>query len=234
MDNAMRKLTLISHNLCPYVQRALIVAAERGLDVERIDIDLANKPDWFLDLSPTGKTPLLLVRENGIQNRIFESAVIAEYFDEIGEGAPLLPADPLVRARHRAWVDFASGSLDVIARLYNAQAEEQFVEAAEALYDRLAMLDAELKGPWFDGDDFGLVDAAFGPVFRYFSVFEQAAGWSPLKVHPRLAAWADTLMARPSIGAAVGADYARLLTAFVMRKQGWLAGLIERHMATAQ
>lgn len=230
----MRKLTLVSHNLCPYVQRALIVAAERGLNVERIDIDLSNKPDWFLALSPTGKTPLLLVEEDGVQTRIFESAVIAEYFDETGEGAPLLPADPLARARDRAWVDYASGTLDVIGRLYSAAQETAFDHAAATLDERLALLDAELKGPWFDGDDFGLVDAAFGPVFRYFAVFKQAGDWSPLDAHPRIAAWAEALLARPSIKAAVGADYGELLTAFVRRKQGWLSGLIERHLAPAQ
>ena len=53
--------TLISHPLCPYVQRAAIVLAEKEIHFEREDIDLANKPDWFLKLSPFGKTPVLLV-----------------------------------------------------------------------------------------------------------------------------------------------------------------------------
>ena len=60
-------LRLISHKLCPYVQRAVIVAAEKGISFERIDIDLADKPDWFLAISPTGKVPLLEVTdEDGV------------------------------------------------------------------------------------------------------------------------------------------------------------------------
>ena len=55
------KLTLISHKLCPYVQRAVIALTEKGVPFERIDIDLANKPDWFLKISPLGKVPVLLV-----------------------------------------------------------------------------------------------------------------------------------------------------------------------------
>ncbi len=52
-------LKLISHKLCPYVQRAVIALTEKGVPFERIDIDLANKPDWFLKISPLGKTPVL-------------------------------------------------------------------------------------------------------------------------------------------------------------------------------
>ena len=73
------RLVLISHLLCPYVQRAVIVLEEKNIPYERIDIDLANKPDWFLKVSPLGKTPVLLVGDQPI----FESAVICEYLDEI-------------------------------------------------------------------------------------------------------------------------------------------------------
>jgi glutathione S-transferase len=68
-------LKLLSHKLCPYVQRAVIALTEKGVGYERIDIDLANKPDWFLALSPLGKTPVLQVGDKVI----FESAVILEY-----------------------------------------------------------------------------------------------------------------------------------------------------------
>jgi len=74
----MRKLTLISHVLCPYVQRAVIALKEKGVDYERIDIDLANKPDWFLKISPLGKVPVLKVGDEVI----FESAVIAEFLED--------------------------------------------------------------------------------------------------------------------------------------------------------
>ena len=54
-------LTLVSHELCPFVQRAAIALEEKGVAFERITIDLANKPDWFLAMSPLGKVPLLMV-----------------------------------------------------------------------------------------------------------------------------------------------------------------------------
>src|SRR5689334_15487891 len=70
-------LVLVSHPLCPYVQRAAIVLLEKGVPFERRDVDLARKPAWFLDISPLGKTPVLLAGGEAI----FESAVICEYLD---------------------------------------------------------------------------------------------------------------------------------------------------------
>ena len=103
------ELTLISHPLCPYVQRAVIALSEKQADYQRIDIDLRNKPAWFLALSPTGKTPLL--KAGG--QAIFESAVICEYLEDTLAPA-LHPADALERARHRAWIEFASATLNGI------------------------------------------------------------------------------------------------------------------------
>ena len=45
-------LKLISHKLCPYVQRAVIALNEKDVAFERVDIDLASKPDWFLKIPP--------------------------------------------------------------------------------------------------------------------------------------------------------------------------------------
>ena len=71
-------LTLVSHALCPYVQRAAIVLLEKAVPFERLWVDLADKPAWFTAISPLGKTPVLLVNDDPI----FESAVICEYLDE--------------------------------------------------------------------------------------------------------------------------------------------------------
>jgi len=92
-------LKLISHKLCPYVQRALIALTEKGVPFERIDVDLANKPDWFLGISPLGRTPVLQVGDTAI----FESAVILEYLEET-QPRPFHPADPLRRAEHRCFL----------------------------------------------------------------------------------------------------------------------------------
>src|SRR6185437_9769559 len=95
-------LKLISHKLCPYVQRAVIALTEKGVAFERIDIDLANKPEWFLKISPLGKVPVLVVTTEKSAVAIFESNVICEYIEETQGGPNLHPKEPLTRAEHRA------------------------------------------------------------------------------------------------------------------------------------
>src|SRR3989440_12516054 len=92
------KLTLISHKLCPYVQRAVIALTEKGVPFERIDIDLANKPDWFLKVSPLGKVPVLVVTHDNHEVALFESNVICEFIEDTFTDPKLHPQDALKRA----------------------------------------------------------------------------------------------------------------------------------------
>src|SRR5260221_14404597 len=103
-------LKLISHKLCPYVQRAVIALTEKGVAFERIDIDLANKPDWFLAISPLGRTPVLQVGETAI----FESAVILEYLEET-QPKPLHPPAALPRPEDRGRNEFGPAVLNDLA-----------------------------------------------------------------------------------------------------------------------
>jgi glutathione S-transferase len=213
-------LKLISHKLCPYVQRAVIALTEKGVAFERIDVDLANKPDWFLEISPLGKTPVLLVGDRAI----FESAVILEYLEET-QPKPLHPADALVRAEHRAFIEFGSAVLNDIAGLYSAPDEPAFKARTAQLEAKFARLEARVAGPWFDGEKFSLVDAVFGPVFRYFDVFDEIGDFGILTDKPRLARWRANLAARPSVRSAVGANYPALLRDFIERRHSHLSQL---------
>ena len=144
-------LKLISHKLCPYVQRAVIALTEKDVSFERIDIDLANKPDWFLKISPLGKTPVLVVGEHAI----FESAVILEYLEDT-QPHPLYPADPLARAHHRAMIELGSAMLSDIWGLEIAPTRDVAMAKIAALRQKLARLERDLdqrpgNGPWFAG-----------------------------------------------------------------------------------
>jgi glutathione S-transferase len=213
-------LKLISHRLCPYVQRAVIALTEKGVPFERIDIDLANKPDWFLKVSPLGKTPVLLVGDHAI----FESAVILEYLEET-QANPLHPANALHRAEHRAWIEFGSAVLNDIAGFYAAPDEAAFKAKAAQLEARFARLETRIAAPWFDGEKFSLVDAVFGPVFRYFDVFDGIGDFGILRDKPKLARWRQNLAARPSVKSAVSADYPALLRDFIDRRRSYLSQL---------
>lgn len=213
-----KSLTLVSHALCPYVQRAAIVALEKAIALERIAIDLANKPAWFVERSPTGKVPLLMVDDA----TLFESAAIAEFLDEISGGG-MLPEDPVERARHRAWIEFASGTLAEIGALYSAQDIASFESRREALTVRFRRISDELEGPWFGGEVFGIADAAFAPVFRYLDAFERHAGLFLLTGLPELGQWRNRLAKRPSVKAAVAPDYPERLRSFLLARNSHLS-----------
>jgi glutathione S-transferase len=221
------RLRLISHRLCPYVQRAVIALTEKGLAFERVDIDLANKPAWFLKISPLGKTPVLQLGDAAI----FESAVILEYLEETAP-RPLHPADPLRRAEHRGWIEFGSAVLNDIAGLYSAPDEATFKAKATQLEARFARLEARIAAsPWFDGEAFSLVDAVFGPVFRYFDVFDAIGDFGILTGKPKLARWRASLAARASVKSAVSAEYPALLRDFLTRRNCWISRLQARAAA---
>jgi glutathione S-transferase len=215
-------LTLVSHTLCPYVQRAAIVLAEKGVPFERRWVDLAHKPDWFRAVSPLGKTPVLLVGDTPV----FESAVICEYLDETI--APRLhPADALERARHRGWMEFGSNLLNTIGGFYAAPDEATLLSRARDMRARFEQLEAELKsrssdGPYFAGGEFCLVDAVFGPVFRYFDVFDTVDDFGCLTNLPKVGAWRAKLAHRPSVRDAVRADYPQALRDFLLARRSAL------------
>ncbi len=220
-------LTLISHALCPYVQRAAIVLAEKDVSFERITIDLADKPEWFKTASPLGKVPLLKV---GDSRYLFESAPIVEFLNE-AYGPEMHPGDPVERARHRAYIEFASQALNGIGALYNARDDAGFLAAATALRTRFVHLDEILDpaGPFFAGAFFCLVDAAFGPVFRYFDIFEDFADAGVLDGLDRVRNWRRQLAGRPSVRGAVCDSYPDLLRTFLRNRNSQMSHLLKLH-----
>ena len=220
-------LTLVSHHLCPYVQRAAIALAEKGVAFERVSIDLAAKPDWFRAISPLGKVPLLIVQQaDGSEAVLFESSVICEFIEETQAGARLHPADALERARHRGWMEFGSAVLSDLWGFETAKDATTYEAKRQALIAKFATIEAALgDGPYFSGPAFSLVDAVFAPVFRYFDVFDTIAPTGVFEGLPRVTAWRRALAARPSVRAAVTEDYGARLNVFLRQHEAHLLTL---------
>jgi glutathione S-transferase len=215
---------LVSHHLCPYVQRAAIVLLEKGIPFRRTLIDLDNKPDWFTAISPLGKVPLLKVtRDDGETTVLFESSVICEYLEDTLPH-PLHPADALVRAQHRGWMEFGSAILSEIWGYEIAKDEGSALCKAAALKLKFDRVEQALgDGPFFAGERFCVVDAVFAPVFRYFDVFDALTDHGIFAATPEVRGWRAALAARPSVRNAVDPDYPDRLRDFLVRKEAWLA-----------
>ncbi len=216
------KLVLMSHHLCPYVQRAVIALEEKGIPYERKYIDLANKPDWFLEISPLGKTPVLTVNDTPL----FESSAILEYLEDT-QLYPLHPVDAIERARHRAWMEFGSSVLNDIAGLYNAKTAFDFDLKVKTLSAKFARLENELtEAPYFDTSGFSLIDVIFGPVFRYFDVFDVIDNFGVISNKPKVSRWRKTLSEHSSIRTAVSSDYDERLWQFLLNRKSHLSTLM--------
>jgi glutathione S-transferase len=201
------RLQLVSFKTCPYVQRAAIVLHEKAVPFELTYIDLAHKPAWFLEISPLAKVSLLRVGDTVL----FESAVIAEYLDEVYPPR-LHPADALRRAHNRVWIEFSSTLLTEQFQMLMSPSHAAF-DAARARFELLLdRLEAELgAGPYFNGADYALVDCAFTPLLMRVAIMEPYLRLGASARRPRLAAWSQALLARDSARRSVVPEFDQLL-----------------------
>lgn len=217
-------LELVSHRLCPFVQRAVILLLEKNIPHQTTYIDLDNKPDWFLQISPLGKVPLLKV-EGEI---LFESAVICEYLDEITPGS-LHPLDPLEKAKHRAWIEFGSGIAAGMYEFFNVSIEEAFEQKRRMLVDKFSWVEQSLTTtPYFSGATFSMVDATYAPMFRYFDAVEQIADFGFFTDTPKVRAWRQALSDRPSIQRIFTEDYSQQLLTLLKQRHSYLSMLAQK------
>ena len=199
------KFRLISHVVCPYVQRAAIALEEKGIPYERVNIDLLNKPDWFLRISPLGRVPLLIIDNESV---LFESSVIAEFIDE-STGGGLLSTDTMQKARQRQWIAFASAVLAGIFRCITAGTEAEYSEALKDLTRKWQTVEeSHSGGAFFSGDRFSLVDAAYAPALMNFTTLESLTGEKRFDQMPKIRQWRDALRDRDSVRAIVGDRHA--------------------------
>jgi glutathione S-transferase len=207
------KLELISDALCPFVHRASIMLAEKGVPFDRRNIDLKNKPAWFLALSPRGKVPLLVA--DGVP--LFESSAICEFLDET-HLPRLIPSDPFERARQRGWVEVANDLLMAQYKLLVAASQAELEVASKAIEPVLARLEEALGTGVIAATGFGLVHVALAPALHRFVVLEDRLGLGFLRATPKLEALARQLAVRPSIAQTVPENFGdRFVQLFVER-----------------
>jgi glutathione S-transferase len=202
------KIELVSSALCPYVHRAAVMLREKGVSYDRKIVDLKNKPEWFLKISPRGKVPVLVV--DGVA--LFESAAINEYLDET-HPPRMLADDPMKRAIERAWVEVAN---DVQKAQYDVFAAPSAEARAQIKLDPILARIEEGIGPVIDPDGFGLLHVTFAPSLYRFVIMERSARF--LDGYPKLSALAHRVADRPSVKEAVPSDYTDLFLDSLRRR----------------
>jgi glutathione S-transferase len=213
------KLELISFKICPFVQRAEIMLLEKDIEHDITYIDLKNPPDWFLDISPLGKVPLLRVGDVVL----FESAIISEYLDEIHPPS-MHPHDPLQKALNRSTIELVSSIIFSHHNLVCNPGEDLFHTNLEKINAELSRLSGQVKGnSYFNGQTFSLVDMAAAPLLQRISLAEATHRLNLLNDHPKLAQWWHNLKSRDSVRHSVVEDFDRLYLDYVKQANGYFA-----------
>ena len=214
------QLELVSFDQCPYVHRSTIMLGEKGIAFDIKYIDLAAKPDWFLGMSPRGKVPVLLADGTAI----FESAVINEFLDET-HAPRIAPEDPFERARQRAWVEVTNDHLIAQYKLVAAKTDEELTSARDALNPVLARLEGALRGEFFAGAALGIVDIAAAPALYRATILDAQLGAGILAPFPKVSAWAQRLVGRPTVKAGVLPTFEAMFVDGIRKREGVLAKL---------
>lgn len=159
--NRRSVMTLFSAASCPYSHRARMVLAEKGITVEVVNVDLDHMPEDLIDLNPYQTVPTLVDRELVL----YDSHVIMEYLDERFPHPPLMPVDPVSRAKSRLAMyridkDWYSLMSDI-----ETKGEKAAAKARKMLRDSIAA-SAEVFAamPYFLSEEFSLVDCYIAPL----------------------------------------------------------------------
>jgi len=159
--NRRSVMTLFSSPECPYCHRARIVLGEKGINFETSSVESGSLPEDLLDINPYHSVPTLVDRELVLYN----SQVIMEYLDERFPHPPLMPVDPVSRAKTRLAMHRIDSDWYVQVDELESGDKKRMDKARKILRDSLAA-SAEVFAfkPYFLSDDFTLADCAIAPI----------------------------------------------------------------------
>ena len=196
-------VVVYEHPLSPYAQKVKIALDEKGVAYETkmpTAIGTGRVDEEFLEASPRGEVPVLL---DGAP--LFDSTIILEYIEDKWPEPPLLPKEPLARARARTIeevmdshfepINWGIGELRWFKRAEGHVAqdiERRAAAQARGIYDWLTRMLGEAE--WFGGKTFGWADLSVVPYLNG----ARGNGIGPYETSP-LGRWLTRASARPSV-----------------------------------
>ena len=217
------------------MQRAVILMRAKRVEFDVTYINLLDKPDWFLKISPHGKVPVLVVGDEPL----YESNAIAEFLDEMVPPR-LHPEDPVKRARNRAWTDFTPDFARALMGIYYTKTPEAMEEGLAQAPRRVARLEEAIErergndGPFFNGDTLCLVDAAYAPFFQRFAFAERYLQTGFLDAFPLVKAWSDALLSEELVTGSVVSHFEDEFAKSLTRREFYVARFLDAGTQAAE
>ena len=212
-------IKIVSFKICPFVQRvtALVEAKRVPYDIEFIN--LSNKPQWFMDISPTGQVPMLITEEG---EALFESDAIVEYIEEV---TPPLVEDvsPVQRAKDRAWSYQASKHYLVQCSTMQSRDKAVLAEREAKLTKAFEKAEKQLgEGPFFNGETLGNVDIAWLPLLHRAQIVREHSGYDFLADYPKVRTWQGAIAETGLYAKSVATDFNEKFSDFYLTEHTFL------------
>ncbi|USD37658.1 glutathione S-transferase family protein [Ferrimonas sp. SCSIO 43195] len=223
-------LKVISFTICPFVQRITALLEAKGLPYEVEYIQLNDKPQWFLDISPNGQVPLLQTEAGEV---LFESDAIAEYLEDAYP--PLQPGlSPVQVAHNRAWSYLGSKQYLIQCPAMGSKDGDSLKQHSAKLASAFAKVEKVLGGQrYFNSDSLSMVDLAWLPVLHRAWIIKQHSGYDFVAGYPKTQAWQQALMDTGLGQRSVADDFLEKFSAYYLSEQTVL-GRIQRHCQPCQ
>ncbi|MBF9049575.1 glutathione S-transferase family protein [Roseobacter sp. HKCCD9010] len=212
-------IKIVSFKICPFVQRVTALLEAKGVPYDIEFIDLSDKPQWFLDMSPTGQVPMLITDDG---DALFESDAIVEYIEEVTP--PLVPeVTPVQRAKDRAWSYQASKHYLVQCSTMQSKDQTVLAEREAKLTKAFEKAEKQLgKGPFFNGDILGNVDIAWLPLLHRAQIVREHSGYDFLADYPKIRAWQSALADTGLYAKSVADDFQETFSDFYLADRTFL------------
>ncbi|MBW8183542.1 glutathione S-transferase family protein [Shewanella nanhaiensis] len=198
-------IKIVSFKICPFVQRVTAALEAKKIPYEIEYIDLNNKPQWFLDVSPNGQVPIMITT-NGVT--LFESDAIIEYIDD--EHGPLEQGvTNEQRALDRAWSYLGSKNYLTQCGTMSSKDKATFEQRTDKFQTAFHKVEKQLSGQskFFKSDTLSNIDIAWLPILHRAAIVKAHSGFDFLCGLPKAQAWQQAVLATGLADKSVAADF---------------------------
>ena len=216
-------LKVVSFKICPFVQRVTAALEAKNVPYSIEFINLKNKPEWFLEISPTGQVPVV-VTDDGIS--LFESDAIVEYIDD--KYGPLeLSLTPEEKALDRAWSYQASKHYLVQCGTMRSSDLASLREKESKLSKAFERAEQNLsEGPYFKGEKISKIDIAWLPLLHRAEIISRNSGFDFLEKYPKVKLWQTALLTTGLAEKSVSKDFEQVFSEFYLASSTYLGHLM--------
>ncbi|KAM9727706.1 glutathione S-transferase omega-1-like [Menidia menidia] len=193
------QIRIYSMRFCPFAQRTRLVLHAKGIKHDTVNINLKDKPDWFLEKNPLGLVPTL---ETPAGEIIYESPITCDYLEEVYPEKKLLPSSPFAKAQQKMMLEHFSKVTPYYYKITAGRRNGDDVSGLEAeLKEKFAKLNEDLlkkKTKYFGGDSVTMIDYMMWPFFERMEILEMK---NPLEDAPELKKWVERMLEDPAVKA---------------------------------